>query len=129
MVKKCPFKLRFAHIGGRAPTHAWLTVLHHQVVEYPATSIGLRDRIGLALINAPDVLTATAPHAPRTLVLHGHRHRDWIGICGSVILCSGSSTPLGSYSGEMYQGSFHVQELATGVGGSSWADHHGTDQG
>jgi 3',5'-cyclic AMP phosphodiesterase CpdA len=101
-----------------SPAHAWLILLHHQVVEYPLTSIGLRDRIGLALINAPDVLEAIAPHAHRTLVLHGHRHRDWIGICGGVILCSAPSTALGSYDGEMYRGSFHIHELDTGMGGS-----------
>ena len=101
-----------------SPAHAWLILLHHHVVEYPLTSIGLRDRIGLALINAPDVLAAMAPHAHRTLVLHGHRHRDWIGICGGVTLCSAPSTALGSYNGEMYQGSFHIHELDTGMGGS-----------
>jgi predicted phosphodiesterase len=108
--------LRSIFLSSRA--HAWLILLHHQVVEYPLTSIGLRDRIGLALINAPDVLAAIAPHAHRTLVLHGHRHRDWIGICGGVILCSAPSTALGSYDGEMYQGSFHIHELDTAMGGS-----------
>jgi 3',5'-cyclic AMP phosphodiesterase CpdA len=101
-----------------SPAHAWLILLHHHVVEYPLTSIGLRSRIGLALINAPDVLAAIAPHAHRTLVLHGHRHRDWIGICGGVVLCSAPSTALGSYDGEMYQGSFHIHELDTSMGGS-----------
>jgi len=99
-----------------SPADAWLILLHHHVVEYPLASIGLRDRIGLALINAPDVLAAIAPHAHRTLVLHGHRHRDWIGICGGVILCSAPSTALGSCDGEMYQGSFHIYEFATGMG-------------
>jgi 3',5'-cyclic AMP phosphodiesterase CpdA len=98
--------------------HAWLILLHHQVVEYPLTSIGLRDRIGLALINAPDVLAAIAPNAHQTLVLHGHRHRDWIGICGGVTLCSAPSTTLGSYGGEMYQGSFHIHQLDIGIGES-----------
>jgi 3',5'-cyclic AMP phosphodiesterase CpdA len=102
----------------RFPEHTWLILLHHQVVEYPLTSIGLRDRIGLALINAPDVLTAIKPHAHRSLVLHGHRHRDWIGICGGVTLCSAPSTALGSYGGEMYRGSFHIHELDTGMSGS-----------
>ena len=105
-------------ILGSSPAHAWLILLHHQVVEYPLTSIGLRDRIGLSLINAPDVLAAIKPHAHRTLVLHGHRHRDWIGICGGVVLCSAPSTALGSYGGEMYQGIFHIHELETGTRGS-----------
>jgi 3',5'-cyclic AMP phosphodiesterase CpdA len=105
-------------ILGSSPTQAWLIVLHHHVVEYPLTSIGLRDRIGLALINAPDVLAAIAPHAGRTLVLHGHRHRDWIGTCGGVVLCSAPSTALGSYDGERYQGSFRIHELDASVGGT-----------
>jgi 3',5'-cyclic AMP phosphodiesterase CpdA len=93
----------------------WLVLLHHQLVEYPLTSIRLRDRIGLALINAPDVLAAIAPHARRILVLHGHRHRDWIGTCSGVVLCSAPSVSLGSYGGEMYRGSFHVHEFAIGT--------------
>jgi hypothetical protein len=101
-----------------SPAHAWLILLHHQVVEYPLTSIGLRDRIGLALMNATDVLAAIAPHAHRTIVLHGHRHRDWIGICGGVTVCSAPSTALGSYDGQMYQGSFHIHELDSGIGRS-----------
>jgi predicted phosphodiesterase len=100
------------------PAHAWLILLHHQVVEYPLPSIGLRDRIGLALINAPDVLAAIAPYADRTIILHGHRHRDWIGVCGGVVLCSAPSTVLGSYGGQKYQGSFHIHELDTGIDGS-----------
>lgn len=93
-------------------SQAWLILLHHQIVEYPLTSISLRDRIGLALINAPDVLAALAPHARRILVFHGHRHRDWIGACGGVVLCSAPSVALGSYGSEMYRGSFHIHELA-----------------
>jgi 3',5'-cyclic AMP phosphodiesterase CpdA len=89
----------------------WMILLHHQIVEYPLTSISLRDRIGLALINAPDVLAALAPHAQRILVFHGHRHLDWIGVCGEIVLCSAPSVPLGSCGGEMDQGSFHVHEL------------------
>lgn len=101
-----------------SPGHSWLILLHHQIVEYPLTSIGLRDRIGLALMNAPDVLAAIAPHAQRTLVLHGHRHRDWIGVCGGVTLCSAPSAALGSYNGKMYEGSFHIHELGSGKDGS-----------
>jgi 3',5'-cyclic AMP phosphodiesterase CpdA len=100
------------------PTHSWLILLHHQIVEYPVVSIGLRDRIGLALINACDLLAAIAPHAQRTIVLHGHRHMDWIGVCGGVTLCSAPSASLGSYNVAMYQGSFHIHELESGNSGS-----------
>ncbi len=99
-----------------SPCSAWMILLHHQVVEYPVASISLTDRIGLALVNAPDVLAAIAPHASRCLVLHGHRHRDWIGTCQDVVLCSAPSVTMGSQEGQ-YRGSFHIHEFAIGAGG------------
>jgi hypothetical protein len=97
-----------------SPRRVWMILLHHQVVEYPLASISLRDRIGLALINGPDVLAAIAPYASRTVILHGHRHKDWIGRCGELVLCSAPSVTMGSgYSGERW-GSFRVHELALG---------------
>jgi 3',5'-cyclic AMP phosphodiesterase CpdA len=101
-----------------SPRRAWMILLHHQVVEYPVASISLRYRIGLALVNAPDVLAAIAPYASRVLILHGHRHTDWIGTCGDVVLCSAPSASLGSSHGaEKYRGSFHVHEIASDAGG------------
>jgi len=101
-----------------SPRRAWMILLHHQVVEYPVASISLRYRIGLALVNAPDVLAAIAPYASRVLILHGHRHTDWIGTCGNVVLCSAPSVSLGSSHGEeKYRGSFHVHEIASGTDG------------
>jgi 3',5'-cyclic AMP phosphodiesterase CpdA len=99
------------------PEQSWAILLHHQVVEYPLASISLRDRIGLALINAPDVLAAMAPHARRILILHGHRHRDWIGDCGGIVLCSAPSVTMGCYGSEIYGGSFHVHHFAFPNGG------------
>lgn len=98
------------------PHNAWMILLHHQVVEYPVASISLIDRIGLALVNAPDVLAAIAAHASRCLVLHGHRHRDWIGKCQDVVLCSAPSATLGSQE-EKYRGSFHIHEFSLGAHG------------
>ncbi|HEY6307832.1 MAG TPA: metallophosphoesterase [Candidatus Angelobacter sp.] len=94
-----------------SPGRAWIILLHHQVVEYPVVSISLRDRIGLALVNAPDVLAAIAPYSSRVLILHGHRHRDWIGTCGDVVLCSAPSVTMESTGVEECQGSFHVHDL------------------
>jgi predicted MPP superfamily phosphohydrolase len=92
--------------------HAWIIVLHHQVVEYPVTSIPLRDRVGLALVNATDLLATIVPYASRVLVLHGHRHRDWIGTCGEVVLCSAPSVTMGCEGGDEGPGVFHIHELA-----------------
>jgi 3',5'-cyclic AMP phosphodiesterase CpdA len=100
-----------------SPGRAWAILLHHHVVEYPEVSIGLRDRVGLALVNAPDLLAALAPHASRLLVFHGHRHRDWIGQCGDVVLCSAPSAILGSGDGGKEHGIFHINELALGPDG------------
>jgi 3',5'-cyclic AMP phosphodiesterase CpdA len=96
----------------------WLILLHHQIVEYPVPSITLRERIGLALINAPDLVAAIAPFSQRVIVLHGHRHRDWIGVCGRTTLCSAPSASLGGDSADGYRGSFHLHQFAvTSEGG------------
>jgi hypothetical protein len=100
-----------------SPGRPWAVLLHHQVIEYPVVSISLRERIGLALVNAPDLLAALAPDASRLLVFHGHRHWDWLGTCGGVVLCSAPSVMLGSHEGEKYRGTFHIHQLALGPDG------------
>jgi hypothetical protein len=95
---------------------AWLILLHHHVVEYPVDSVKLSARIALALMNATDLLTVLAPHTSRVVIFHGHRHHDWIGTKGDVVLCSAPSVALGSVANR-YQGSFHINELAVGDGG------------
>ena len=87
---------------------AWLILLHHQVVEYPVVGIRLQDRIGLALMNALDLLAAITPHAGRTVILHGHRHVDWVGITGKTVLCSAPSVTLGM---QEYRGRFSIHEF------------------
>jgi 3',5'-cyclic AMP phosphodiesterase CpdA len=112
-----PSQLRALRLVLQNTRHPWLILLHHQVVEYPSVSVSLRERIGLALINAPDLVSVLAPHARRIIVLHGHRHRDWIGVCGNIVLCSAPSTSLGTDGIDKYRGSFHIHQLAVGAGG------------
>jgi hypothetical protein len=112
-----PSQLKVLHRLLRNSANPWLVLLHHQVAEYPVTSIGLRERIGLALVNAPDLLAVIAPHSRRVIVLHGHRHKDWIGVCGNVVLCSAPSTSLGGGSADNYRGSFHLHQLAVETDG------------
>ena len=90
---------------------SWLLVLHHHVVEYPLPSIGLTERIGLSLANASDLLDVLFAHPSPVLVLHGHRHRDWIGASDNVTLCSAPSVTLGSYNLDRSHGYFHVYEM------------------
>ena len=47
------------------------------------------ERIGTALVNGSWFLRVLKPYAGRVVVMHGHRHVDWIGACGN----SGSSPP------------------------------------
>jgi hypothetical protein len=101
-----------------SPRTAWIVLLHHQVVEYPVASISLTDRIGLALVNAPEVLKAIAPHASRCLVLHGHRHRAWIGISKGVVLSSAPSTTMGSKGADPCHGSFYLHQITADVDGN-----------
>jgi 3',5'-cyclic AMP phosphodiesterase CpdA len=101
----------------RTPHQAWLILLHHQIVEHTMAPVSLRERVGLALVNASDLLAVLAPHASRILVLHGHRHRDWIGVCGDLVVCSAPSTALGTDASSGYRGSFNVHDLAFGAGG------------
>jgi hypothetical protein len=58
-----------------------------------------------------------APHSRRVIVLHGHRHKDWIGVCGNLVLCSAPSTSLGGGSADNYRGSFHLHQLAVETDG------------
>lgn len=93
-------------------TAKWLVALHHQVTEYAAFGIPLKERFGLSLINAPELLASIADHARRTVVLHGHRHRNWIGACGDLKLCSAPSATLGAHDSKYASGLFHLHAIA-----------------
>jgi hypothetical protein len=101
----------------RHPRHARIILPHCHILEYPGESISLRVRIGLALVNALGLLATLVPHAARILVLHGHRHWDWLGAYGDVVLGSAPSAALGADAAHKYCRSFHVHDLTFGVGG------------
>jgi hypothetical protein len=92
----------------------WLIALHHQVTEYAEFGIPLKERFGLSLINAADLLTSIGDHARQVVVLHGHRHRNWIGVCGELKLCSAPSATLGAHDAKYAQGLFHLHEISYG---------------
>ncbi len=73
------------------PQASWIVALHHHIVEYPRATKALSDRIGTALINGNWFVRQLRPLADRAIVMHGHRHVDWIGECGGLVIVSAPS--------------------------------------
>ena len=73
------------------PYACWIVVLHHHVVEYPRPARALSERVGTALINGNWFVRRLKPLAGRVVLMHGHRHIDWIGECGGMSILSAPS--------------------------------------
>jgi Calcineurin-like phosphoesterase len=73
------------------PQACWLVALHHHIVEYPQPAKALSDRIGTALINGNWFVRRLQRFADRAVVMHGHRHTDWIGKCADLVIVSAPS--------------------------------------
>lgn len=73
------------------PNARWIIGLHHHMVEYPAPASAFSERIGTALINGSWFVRQLLPFADRIVVMHGHRHIDWIGACGGLRIISAPS--------------------------------------
>jgi len=73
------------------PKAQWIVALHHHMVEYPARALKLSERIGTALINGSWFVRQVQRIARRAIVMHGHRHLDWIGRCGRLVIVSAPS--------------------------------------
>jgi hypothetical protein len=97
------------------PRACWVIALHHHVVEYPRAVKALSDRIGTALINGNWFVRRLHPLANRAVVMHGHRHKDWIGECGGLLIVSAPS-PVMEATDDL-RTYFYIQSLATGADG------------
>lgn len=73
------------------PRARWIIALHHHMVEYPSPASAFSERIGTALINGSWFVRQLLPFADRIVVMHGHRHIDWIGECGGLRIISAPS--------------------------------------
>jgi hypothetical protein len=73
------------------PHACWIVALHHHVVEYPRPARALSERVGTALINGNWFVRRLKPLAGRAVLMHGHRHIDWIGECGGIPILSAPS--------------------------------------
>ncbi len=60
-------------------------------MEYPRSVAALSERVGTALINGSWFVRSLQSFAARIVVMHGHRHIDWIGVCGRLKIISAPS--------------------------------------
>ena len=93
------------------PDAFWVVALHHHVVEYPRPAKALSERIGTALINGNWFVRRLQSCGDRVVVMHGHRHIDWIGECGALRIVSAPS-PVMAPDGAPH---FYVHRLAVGA--------------
>jgi hypothetical protein len=94
------------------PEACWLIGLHHHLVEYPRAAKALSERIGTALINGNWVLRQLKPLAGRAILMHGHRHIDWIGECAGFPIISAPSPVMGVT--DDVDTAFYIHTLAIG---------------
>jgi predicted MPP superfamily phosphohydrolase len=97
------------------PRACWIIALHHHVVEYPRPAKLLSVRIGTALVNGNWFVRRLKPLARRIVLMHGHRHIDWIGECGGMPIISAPS-PVMEATDDM-QTYFYIHTLAVGADG------------
>jgi hypothetical protein len=96
------------------PRARWIVALHHHLIEYPMPVHAFSERIGTALVNGSWFQRLLKPYADRVVVMHGHRHVDWIGACGKLKIVSAPSPVMAPESAATH---FHVHALAAGPDG------------
>jgi hypothetical protein len=96
------------------PAARWIVALHHHVVEYPMPVKAFSERIGTALINGSWFVRRLEALAGRAVVMHGHRHIDWIGACGAIKILSAPSPVMGATDDAPSY--FYIHAVAAGAG-------------
>jgi hypothetical protein len=97
------------------PKACWVVALHHHVVEYPWAAKAFSERIGTALINGNWFLRSLQPLSGRAILMHGHRHIDWIGECAGLPIVSAPS-PVMEATDDV-DTAFYIHTLAIGRDG------------
>jgi hypothetical protein len=97
------------------PAARWIVALHHHVVEYPMPVKAFSERIGTALINGSWFVRRLEALAGRAIVMHGHRHIDWIGACGALKIISAPSPVMNATDDAATH--FYIHTLAAGPDG------------
>jgi len=106
---------RLAAVAQQYPRASWIVALHHHLVEYPKLAKVFSERIGTALINGTWFVRQLRPLGDRMVAMHGHRHVDWIGQCGSVRIISAPSPVMEARDEQPT--CFYLHKLATGPDG------------
>jgi hypothetical protein len=99
----------------RFPKASWLVALHHHLMEYPMPVSAFSERIGTALVNGSWFVRKLRPFGARIVVMHGHRHIDWIGACGAVRIVSAPSPVMKATDDASTH--FYIHTLAAGPDG------------
>jgi hypothetical protein len=85
-------QVRGIHIAAaQYPRASWIVALHHHVVEYPTLAKLLSERIGTALVNGNWFMRRLKALGGHAVLMHGHRHIDWIGQCAGLSIISAPS--------------------------------------
>src|ERR1700722_6950607 len=92
----------------------WIVGLHHHLIEYPMPVAKFSERIGTALINGSWFQRMLKPYSERIVVMHGHRHVDWIGACGGLKVISAPSPVMAPDSKATH---FYVHAFGPGPNG------------
>ena len=96
------------------PKARWIVALHHHLIEYPMPVAAFSERIGTALVNGSWFQRVLKPYAARVVVMHGHRHVDWIGACGELKIVSAPSPVMAPQAEPTH---FYVHTLGEGADG------------
>ena len=96
------------------PKAAFIICIHHHIIEYPRAASTISERIGTALINGHWFLRRLQSFGDRIIVMHGHRHVDWLGQCGSFPIVSGPSTVMGETANAPTHFYMHTLTLGSG---------------
>jgi hypothetical protein len=104
-----------AIVSRHYPQASWLIALHHHVVEYPHPAKALSERIGTTLVNGNWFVRALGFLAGRVVLMHGHRHVDWIGACCGLRIVSAPSPVMDATDDQ--ETCFYLHTLAVGQDG------------
>jgi hypothetical protein len=97
------------------PQAVWIVALHHHIVEHPKLGNALAKRIGTTLINGNWFTRHLSGVANRVVVMHGHRHIDWMGRCGDLAILSAPSAVMAEEEGNAVY--FYVHTLVADASG------------